>query len=36
MFIEQIIEFKLREPVPPGRTYTLKLVVFMTKQKSPN
>ena len=32
MCIEQIIEFELREAGPPGRTCTLKLVIFMTKQ----
>ena len=34
MLIEQIIEFKLREHGPLGRTCTPKLVIFMTNQKS--
>ena len=35
MFIEQIIEFKLRGPgSPAGRIHAiLKLVIFMTKQR---
>ena len=36
MLIEQIIEFELREPRPPGRicTYTTGSFHDMTKQKS--
>ena len=35
MLIEQIIEFELTGPEPPGRTcILLQLVNFMTKQKS--
>ena len=34
MLIEQIIEFKLRGAWPPGLTCALRLVIFMTKQKS--
>ena len=34
MLIEQMIEFELRGPGPPGRTCTPKLVNFMTKQTS--
>ena len=34
MLIEQIIEFELRGAWPPGRTCALRLVIFMTKQKS--
>ena len=34
MLIEQIIEFDLRGPKPPGCTCTTKLVIFMTKQKN--
>ena len=34
MLIEQIIEFKLREQGRLGRTWTPKLVIFITKQKS--
>ena len=30
MLIDQIIESKLRGPGPPGRTCTLKLVIFLT------
>ena len=33
MLIEQIIEFQLRGPGPPGRTCLLWLVYFMTNQK---
>ena len=32
MLIEQIIEMKLKEPGPLGRTGIPKLVIFMTKQ----
>ena len=32
MLIEQIIEFELRGPGSFGRTCTLKVVIFMTKQ----
>ena len=37
MPIEQIIEFELKVPWPPSRTckLLLKLVAFITKQKSP-
>ena len=34
MLIEQIIEFELSEPGPPGERVLLQLVIFMTKQKS--
>ena len=34
MLVEQIIEFELRGPGPPGGTYTPTTVFFMTKQKS--
>ena len=34
MLIEQIIEFELRGAWIPGRTCALRLVIFMTKQKS--
>ena len=34
--IEQITEFKLKLPGPQSCTCTLKLVIFMTKQNSPN
>ena len=34
MLIEQISEFDLRGPGPPGRICTPKLVIFMTKQNS--
>ena len=34
MLIEQIIEFELMGTWPPGRTCALRLVIFMTKQKS--
>ena len=33
MLIEQIIEFQLKKPGPPGRMCALQLVIFMTKQK---
>ena len=32
MFIEQNIEFELRGPGPPGRTYTPTLVICIIKQ----
>ena len=35
MLIEQIIEFELRRPGPPGSTCTPKTSRFITKQKSP-
>ena len=35
MLIEQIIEFELRVPRPLVVHVFLKLVIFMTKQKSP-
>ena len=35
MLIEQIIEFELRMPSPMIVHVFLKLVIFMTKQKSP-
>ena len=34
MLIEQIIEFKLRDPGPPGPTCAIQLVIFMTKKIS--
>ena len=37
MLIQQVIEFELRAPEPPGSKcspYSLKLLIFMTKQKS--
>ena len=34
MLIEQISEFELRGPGPPGRKYASKLVIFKTKQDS--
>ena len=34
MLIEQIIKLELREAWPPSRTCALRLVIFMTKQKS--
>ena len=36
MLIEQIIEFELIGAWPSGRTCALRLVIFMTKQKSSN
>ena len=33
MLIEQIIEFELREPGPPGRTCTPKTAFFYDKTK---
>ena len=33
MLIDEIIEFELRGPRPPGRTCTPKVVIFMTNQK---
>ena len=36
MLIEQIIEFELTEQGPLSGTYTPKLVIFMTTQKSLN
>ena len=35
MFIEQIIEFELRGPGPPGRNCNPKLGYFVAKQNSP-
>ena len=32
MLIEQIIEFELRGPGPPGRTCAPQLIIFVTKQ----
>ena len=32
MLIEQIIEFKLRDPGPPRPTCAIQLVIFMTKK----
>ena len=34
MLIKQTIQFEMSGPGPPGRTCTLKLVIFMTRQKS--
>ena len=34
MLIERIIELQLRGPEPPGEQVLLKLVIFVTKQKS--
>ena len=35
MLIERIIELQLRGSGPPGERVLLKLLIFMTKQKSP-